>query len=112
NAIAQWAQRPRVGGVALDTNTEAGAPDDAESAAWDQEWIAHHYRLAMEAVRRTFEARSVEIFNRSIAGTTVRELGAGYERSEQAVHKVRQRIKARMEELIAEQVREEDGVDV
>jgi RNA polymerase sigma-70 factor (ECF subfamily) len=116
NAISQWAGRPKLRAQALDTGTaEAQSPseppDPADAAAWEQEWIAHHYRLAMITVRQTFEARSVEVFERSIAGAGVAELAAEFSMSQQAVHKVRQRIKARMEELIAVQVREEDRVD-
>ena len=50
-------------------------------------------------------------FDRSVAGTKVAELARAFGISEQAVHKVRQRIRDRMEELIAEQVREEDSID-
>lgn len=114
NAITNWAARPTGRDVALDTSIEAatapdGAAADPESArAWEAEWIAHHYRLAMRTIRETFEARSVEVFDRSVAGETVAALSAAFGMSEQAVHKVRQRIKGRMEELIARQIAEED----
>lgn len=113
NAISQWVERPTVRPGALDTHVldTLSPPDATEDSAWEQEWVAHHYRLAMHTVRQTFEARSVEVFEKSVAGTSVAELAAEFAMSEQAVHKVRQRIKARMEELIAAQVREEDRVD-
>ncbi len=108
NAIGRWSQnraaRPTQGEIALESE---GSPAEQE-AAWEEEWMAHHYRLAMKTIRRTFEPKSVEIFDRSIAGETVAELAAGTGMSEQAVHKVRQRIKARMEQLIAAQVAAED----
>lgn len=115
NAISQWASRPKLAQRALDSGAEVRAPSDppdpADAAAWEQEWVAHHYRLAMLTVRETFESKSVEIFERSIGGAGVAELAEEFGMSQQAVHKVRQRIKARMEELIAEQVKEEDRVD-
>lgn len=114
NAISEWAARPKIAGGALDPLVErvaADEPSPAEAADWEREWVAHHYRLAMETVRRTFEARSVEIFDRSVAGEGVASLAASFGMSEQAVHKVRQRIKARMEDLIAEQIREEESID-
>jgi RNA polymerase sigma factor (sigma-70 family) len=115
NAIAQWATRPKLAAQALDSGAEVRAPSDppdpADAAAWEQEWVAHHYRLAMLTIRETFEPKSVEIFERSIGGAGVAELAEEFGMSQQAVHKVRQRIKARMEELIAEQVKEEDRVD-
>ena len=114
NAISQWATRPKLAARTLDSSAEAHSaepPDPADSAAWEQEWIAHHYRLAMQTIRQSFEPRSVEVFERSIGGAGVAELAREFGMSQQAVHKVRQRIKARMEELIALQVREEDRVD-
>jgi RNA polymerase sigma-70 factor (ECF subfamily) len=116
NAISEWAARPNRHWQPLvpdDTAAErpGGSASDPDSALWEQEWVAHHYRLALETVRRTFDARSVEIFDRSVAGAKVADLAREYGMSEQAVHKVRQRIRDRMEELIAQQVREEDDVD-
>jgi RNA polymerase sigma factor (sigma-70 family) len=123
NAISQWASRPRLDAATLDSRVAdhpspvdspggggMGGAGTGEVTEWEQEWVAHHYRLAMQAVRRTFEPRSIEVFERSIGGATVAELAAAFAMSEQAVHKVRQRIKARMEELIAEQIRAEDAV--
>src|SRR5262245_51521859 len=80
NAIAQWATRPKVAAGALDSGAEVRSPSDppdpADAAAWEQEWVAHHYRLAMITIRETFEKRSVEVFERSIAGSGVAELAA------------------------------------
>lgn len=113
NALAKWASRPNRQDQRLDTDVARVLAQETEASPadvrlWEQEWVAHHYRLAMETVRRTFEPRSVEIFDRSIAGAKVAELAAEFGMSEQAVHKVRQRIRARMEELVAEQLRAED----
>nr|AQQ74895.1 hypothetical protein [uncultured bacterium] len=106
--------RPKTPVAALDTSMLHALEAEDESAAealWNQEWINHHFRLAMETVRRTFEPRSVEIFERSVRGESVAHLAAAFQTTEQAVHKVRQRIRARMEELIAQQVRDEEAVD-
>jgi RNA polymerase sigma-70 factor (ECF subfamily) len=117
NAISQRDRRPTAAPGPLDTSAEASAasggdePDPAAALAWEEEWVRHHYRMAMESVRRTFEARSVEMFERNVAGESVESLAAAYATTTQAVHKVRQRIRARLEELIAAQVREEDQVD-
>jgi len=115
NAMTQRAVRPRERAGALDVGegSFAGAESDdpASMAAWEQEWVDHHYRLAMETVRKTFEARSVEMFERSVGGASVDVLAEAYGTTTQAVHKVRQRIRGRLEELIAAQVRDEDRVD-
>jgi RNA polymerase sigma-70 factor (ECF subfamily) len=118
NAIAQWSSRPKhvSGALGTDIGERVEAPGtgngpSGEDAAWEQEWVAHHYRLAMETVRRTFDPKSVEMFERNMAGVSVAALAAAYDTTEQAVHKVRQRVRARMEEIIARQIREEDGLD-
>jgi RNA polymerase sigma factor (sigma-70 family) len=109
NAISQVARRPNVRAAALDDHD--GSVPSGEAAAWEREWVAHHYRLALATVRETFDARSVELFEKNVAGMSVASIAREYEMSEQAVHKVRQRIRARMEELVAQQVAEEDAVD-
>ncbi len=71
--------------------------------------MQHHFRLAMSAIHETFEPRSIEIFERSLAGTSTANLAAEFSTSEDAVHKIRQRIRARLEELVAEQVAAEES---
>lgn len=116
HAIARWAaSRPKVVSGALG-DAEAGVRPDGTTddtggesrRLWEEEWVGHHYRLAMRTIRETFEPRSVEIFDRSVGGEPVAQLAASLGMSEQAIHKVRQRIKARMKELIAAQIAEED----
>jgi RNA polymerase sigma-70 factor (ECF subfamily) len=117
NAMSQRSARPkeRAGALDMDEGAWPGAAsvedDPALVAAWEQEWVHHHYRMAMVGVRKSFEARSVEVFERSVAGESVESLAGAFGMSTQAVHKVRQRIRARLEELIAAQIRDEDRVD-
>lgn len=119
NGISEWTRRPNpacpsllpCGDACADAADRASDQRDPLEEAWESEWVAHHYRLAMTSVRQTFDARSVEVFDRSVAGAKVAELARVFEMSEQAVYKVRQRIRARMEELIAQQVRDEDAID-
>jgi RNA polymerase sigma factor (sigma-70 family) len=118
NAISQLASRPKCAPASLDIGGDrAGGGGGAaeavpdEAAAWEQEWVAHHYRLAMVTVRTSFDQRSIDIFERSVGGVAVAALAEEYRLSQQAVHKVRQRIRKRMEELIAQQIRDEDSVD-
>ncbi|MGE0480169.1 MAG: RNA polymerase sigma factor [Phycisphaerae bacterium] len=113
NAIVDWSRRPGVRVQSVDSNIEdPDAPaESAIAAAWEEEWVAHHYRLAMRTIRETHEPRSVELFDRSIAGASLADLAREFGMSEDAVRKVRARIRDRMEELIAAQVRDEDAVD-
>jgi len=114
NAVSQHFRRPGVAAKALDTavlatteDTDAGGPD----MLWEQEWVRHHYRLAMATIRESFEPRSVDMFDRLLAGDSVDAVAKDFETTGQAVHKVKQRIRDRLKELIARQVREEDHPD-
>lgn len=130
NAIFQWSARHNRHSQPLVPDREsdesgtaariAGAPrnepedsngDGSLARVWEEEWVAHHYRLAMRTIRTTFDERSLAIFEQSIAGKGIADLAAELGMTEQAVRKVRQRIRERMEELIAQQIREEDEVD-
>jgi RNA polymerase sigma-70 factor (ECF subfamily) len=116
NGIGRWAGRASRNFEQLGSSATHALPlekalsngDAAEAAMWEEEWRQHHYRLAMATVRETFDPRSVEIFDRSVAGAKVAELAGEFGMTEDAVRKARQRMRARMEELVAEQIREED----
>ena len=79
--------------------------------AWEQEWLDHHLRLALESVRQTSDARSVAVFRRLLAGATVELAAREFDLTTDAVHKVKQRMRDRVQARIAEQVRDEDALD-
>lgn len=79
-------------------------------SAWEREWVHHHYRLAIRIVGAHCEPRSVEVFNRALAGRSAQEIALELNMSEEAVHKAKQRMKDRLKEQITLQVREEDGI--
>lgn len=114
NAVARFRARPNPAPLSLDAHeglADAVCGDDAADAIWEQQWVDHHYRLALRTVRETFDRRSVEIFERLIDGHAVSDVAAQFATTEQAVHKIKQRIRARMGELIVAQVQEEAAVD-
>lgn len=114
NAITHLASRPQTGQRALDTSMLAAIPGEdeaAQEALWTQEWVNHHYRLALDKVRTSFDARSIEVFERSVRGEGVDQLAAAFDTTTQAVHKIRQRIRNRIRELIQQQVCEEELID-
>lgn len=116
NAIGHWAKHTdrqpdqlRSGATnSLEADSRNSWDCQEDEVGWEEEWVAHHYRLAMSTIRTTFEPRSVEIFDRSIAGDSIVQLAEAYSMSQDAVRKARERIRDRMGELIAEQIREED----
>lgn len=118
NAIANWASRPNRASGSLDVYEAdlavnlrpTGASDSAEPVdeLWEQEWVRHHYRLAMQTVRLLHDPQSVEMFDRLLEGESVAEVAVAFRTTTQAVHKVKQRIRDRLTELIARQIREEE----
>jgi RNA polymerase sigma-70 factor (ECF subfamily) len=113
SSISDLASRPnRTREVVFQDSVDVPAvgQDAVSDARWEEEWAAHHYRLAMEQVRRDFEPRSVEVFEKLLAGESVNAVAAGSNLSEQAVHKIKQRIRDRLRELIDAQIRDEDRV--
>jgi RNA polymerase sigma-70 factor (ECF subfamily) len=82
--------------------------DDDADAQWEREWENHHLRLAMLTVRATFDEASVSVFGRLLAGDSVESVAASFAATAQAVHKIKQRIRNRLSELIARQIAEED----
>ena len=111
SAISRHFSRPDAPARALDTNVLVTVEaDDAGQAdeVWEREWVRHHYRQAMQAVRDAFDPKSVQMFDRLLAGDGVSRLASDFQTTAQAVHKVKQRIRDRLKELIAEQIREED----
>lgn len=116
NALGEWINCPERNGKALfnygSLGPAAGSDlDPAEAQAWEEEWISHHYRMALERLRTMAGERDIAILERSMAGAPVAELAREFEMAEAAVYKVRQRIRERMEALIAGQIAEEDRTD-
>ena len=84
--------------------------DDGGQAdeVWEREWVRHHYRQAMLTVHTAFDPKSVQMFDRLLAGDGVGQVASDFQTTTQAVHKVKQRIRDRLKELIAGQMKEED----
>jgi RNA polymerase sigma-70 factor (ECF subfamily) len=87
---------------------DAGA-DAAATRAFEDEWIDHHFRIAMAEIRRTFAPESVAIFERLMRGETVEAIAEDCATTTQAVHKVKQRIRDRMRALVEGQIAEEEA---
>jgi RNA polymerase sigma-70 factor (ECF subfamily) len=111
-AISRVVARPNrpVGGLSMsEVADETESCDPADDPLWESEWVSHHYRLAMETIRTQFDPRSVEAFEALVAGRSVEQAALDFDMSEQAVHKVKQRIRDRMRELVARQIAEENA---
>ena len=111
NAIHRYYRRPRQERRGLDTDVVAdleAPPDETLDREWEQEWMLHHYRTAMETVRTTSDPKSIEVFERLLAGESHDDVATAFGMTRDAVHKVKQRIRDRLKERVAEQIREDE----
>lgn len=81
---------------------------DELAQQWEQQWMAHHMRRAMETVRAHVEQQTMQIFEAFLAGRATTDIAAEFGATEAAVQKARQRVRDRLETAIAEQIAEED----
>ena len=114
NEMIRAASRPNVARTRVDIDEvadQATAPPDTADELWERQWVHHHLRLAMRELRDDYEPRSIEMFERLLAGETVPQVAASFGTTTQAVHKVKQRMRDRLKSLVAEQIRQEDEPD-
>ena len=114
NAVLRVKQCPPGRGIPLpvmDVDYLNSVPSDdhhATAELWDRHWCEHHLRRAFETLRKTHQPRSIEVFDRLLAGDTTAEVAESFEMSVEAVKKIKQRIRAELREIVAEQIEEED----
>ena len=111
-AVGRWSECPNPRMLSLDMEgasplqpTEADTTDDI----WEREWTEHHLRLAMAAVRQTSDAQTLAVFDRVLAGDSPSSIAAAFGLSEDAVYKIKQRVRDRLRAAVARQVSEEDA---
>jgi len=115
NAVSRFHRRKTCPGIGegalslLDDVDPADPVSNEPDAQWEREWTHHHCRLALASLRRTHDSGSVRVFERLLAGQEPAAVATEMGMTLDAVLKVRQRIRARLREIVAQQVREEDG---
>ena len=82
-------------------------PGASEERDFEDEWMAHHLRAALDHLRCTQPPNSVAVFERLLAGDPVVAVAAAFDMSVDAVHKVKQRMRERLRERVREQVDQE-----
>lgn len=92
-----------------DDLTRLGGSDDAPELdeLWEREWVDHHLRRALETLRGTASERSVQVFTRLIGGETPDAVASAMQMKVDAVHKVQQRMRKRLHDIIGEQMEHE-----
>ncbi|MHC4990773.1 MAG: RNA polymerase sigma factor [Planctomycetota bacterium] len=112
NAVTRYRTCPRTARRALQEEDGLDAPAaDETDGQWEQEWMHHHLRHAMQVIRRSHDPRALEIFESLLAGTSVAQVAREHDMTTDAVHKVKQRVRDRLKQLIAAQVAEEELSD-
>lgn len=114
NAIRRHrARRGRAGEVPISEVDESSLPseDEAWVEAWNEEWMLHHYRRAMKRIRHDVAPKSLRMFEGLLEGLGVDELARRHAVTTDAVYKVKQRVRDRLKELVAEQLAEEEFHD-
>ena len=113
SALADFAARARRNGRVLPVDGVVGvngsqADDDSAYAVFEREWVDHHYRLAVSRYLEVSDERGADILRATLAGTRARAIGERLGMTENGVHKAQQRLRERLQTLIAEQVRDEE----
>lgn len=75
---------------------------------WDAEWMRHHYRTALAAIRDNATDQSVRVFDRLLAGADHATVAGEFGITEAAVRKIKQRMKERLRVQIETQLARED----
>ena len=76
-----------------------------------KEWVLHHYRLAMQMMRSSYDERSLRVFDELVAGKSISDVATAFDLTAEAVRKIKQRVKERLREIVANQIHEEDCDD-
>lgn len=111
NAVSKHFRRHATSNQALDSTVLAKTPGENESDTdekWEQEWVLHHYRMAMEVLRSTYDAKSLQVFDQLVAGRSIGDIAGGFDMTPEAVRKIKQRVKDRLQAIVAEQIHQED----
>ena len=111
NEVARHFSRPNRSKPEVDMGVVEAPRCALTDEQWEREWIHHHLRVAMRPIRQAFDPRSVEVFERLLGGDTVEGIAEYFGMTTQAVHKVKQRIRARLRQIVAAQIRDEDEPD-
>jgi len=102
-------RRSRPSTLPIDAERDVAAPESGQlEEIWNREWMDHHYRLALAAVRDVVEPQTFAAFESLLSGTPVAEVAAAFSMSADNVYKIKQRMRDRLREAVESQLRAEE----
>jgi RNA polymerase sigma factor (sigma-70 family) len=87
----------------------AAADSPEFDGLWEQEWLDHHCRLAMNTLRRTCDPQTLVIFERLLGGESAADIARSCQLTPEAVRQAKQRVKERLRGIVAAQIQDEDA---
>lgn len=109
NAIYSAAShKAAVATVSLDDAGVAPTGEDASDQCWHKEWVDHHLRQAMTTLRAATDERTLAVFDAILQGKAYEQISAEFGVSPALVRKVKQRIRDRLQDIVARQVNDEE----
>lgn len=75
---------------------------------WEREWMNHHYARALGSLRKSFRPDTLAVFEALVAGSSVPEVCARFGVDAESVYQSGSRVRRRLSELVAAQVRAEE----
>lgn len=111
NAIQRHLSRPIQAPRLLDTSVLdllATPQNETPDEHWEVEWMQHHLRLAMRAVRADCAPESMAVFELLLSGQSVEAVAEQSRMTPDAVYKVKQRMRERLRERTEQQIRDEE----
>ncbi len=110
HAISRYVKQ-RLDRAILFDNSLLDTLDNQESlldTQWERAWVRHHYRHALDELRRVCTPKTLDVFDRLVAGDPVKHVALMFSMSADAVRRVQQRIRDRLRLIIAVQIQLED----
>ncbi len=110
NAVRRFhANRAARRSTRLDTDVARHLVDDGDfEDLFLEEWRTHHCQAALAALRRELSATSLDVFTALLEGADIASCMQRFDLSRDAVYKIRDRVRLRLEARIREQMHRED----
>ncbi|MHC5114909.1 MAG: RNA polymerase sigma factor [Planctomycetota bacterium] len=113
NAVVRHGKRHERTARALDTGVldMLARADDEQDVRWDEQWLRHHCRLALDSLRESQDPRHVEVFEALLNGLGIAAIAETTGMTNEAVRKIKQRMRDRLRDIVARQLHDEDPTD-